>query len=176
VKALALQSEGPRGSRPERPRPVSGKLVLRISQSDHDLIRREAERSYPHECCGILVGSASGERRAVSLVVPCDNTRSDAPERRYSIDPRQIIDAMKLGRSRGENIVGFYHSHPDHPARYSATDLAEAHWFDCSYVIVGVEQGRAGPTQSFLLAGSEDSKRFEPEEIQIRPANAPNAI
>ena len=100
---------------------------------------------------------------------------NDAPERRYSIDPRQIIAAMKLARSRGENIVGFYHSHPDHPARYSETDLAEAHWFDCSYVIVGVEQGRAETMQSFMLVGSEDSKSFEPEEIEIPPANASRA-
>ncbi len=148
--------------------------MLKISQSDYDQIRAEAERSYPYECCGILLGSVGD--RTVTLTVSCDNTSPGAPERRYSIDPRQVIAAMKLARTRGENIIGFYHSHPDHPAQPSATDLAEAHWMDCSYVIIGVQQGRATDTNAFVLRGSEDDKRFEPEEIHVHPPYAPGKI
>jgi proteasome lid subunit RPN8/RPN11 len=73
---------------------------------------------------------------------------------------------LHQARTRGLEVVGFYHSHPDHPARPSATDLAEAHWFGCSYVITRVERGRADGTRSFLLMGSEErEKHFVDEEI-----------
>jgi proteasome lid subunit RPN8/RPN11 len=63
--------------------------------------------------------------------------------------------------------VGFYHSHPDHPARWSATDLAEAHWTGCSYVITSVEEGRAALTNAFLLVGEEDGKHFDDEVYEV---------
>jgi proteasome lid subunit RPN8/RPN11 len=141
--------------------------MLRISKPDYDLIRWEAERSYPHECCGILLGSLNDNERVVTLTVPCENARTDAPENRYTIPPGQVIAALKLARSRAESIVGFYHSHPDHPAKCSRTDLEEAHWFDCSYIITSVEGGRAAATSSFVLTGSEEEKRFHAEQIEI---------
>lgn len=141
--------------------------MLRISKADYDLIRWEAERSYPHECCGILLGNIEDGRRTVALTITCENMRRDSAATRYSIDPEKLIAALKLARSRAETIIGFYHSHPDQPARYSGTDLDEAHWFDCSYVITAVEAGRAKATNSFALTGSEDHKAFALEEIQI---------
>ncbi|MGE5324101.1 MAG: M67 family metallopeptidase [Actinomycetota bacterium] len=141
--------------------------MLQISKADYDLIRWEAERIYPHECCGILLGSVEGGKRTVTLTVTCENTSHDSPDDRYSIDPEKVIAALKLARSRSETIVGFYHSHPDHPAEYSVTDLAEAHWFDCSYLITSVNAGRAGATNSFVLTGSEEDKRFAAEEVRI---------
>lgn len=141
--------------------------MLKISKADYDLIRWEAERSYPHECCGIILGTVSGGRRAVTLTLTCDNMSIDSPASRYSIKPERVIAALKLARSRAENIVGFYHSHPDHPPQYSDRDLLEAHWFDCSYVITSVENGHAAATRSYILAGSEEHKRFEEEEIEI---------
>jgi proteasome lid subunit RPN8/RPN11 len=142
--------------------------VLVIRQTDYDQIRKEAEQSYPREGCGILVGSALGEGRVVSMAIACNNMRTDSPGNRYSIDPQEIIAAQKLARSRGEDILGFYHSHPDYPSRYSSTDLAEAHWFGCSYVITAVQKGRATMTESFLLRGTEREKSFEPEVIEVR--------
>jgi proteasome lid subunit RPN8/RPN11 len=141
--------------------------MLRITKPDYDLIRWEAEQSYPHECCGILLGNALNKERVVTLTVPCENTRTDSPGNRYSIHPEQVIAALKLARSRAESIIGFYHSHPDHVAQYSAADLDEAHWFDCSYVITAVEQGRAALSNSFVLVGSEEQKIFQPEKIEI---------
>lgn len=141
--------------------------MLQISKADYDLIRWEAERSYPNECCGILLGNIEGSQRTVSLTVTCENTRHDSPENRYGIDPEKVIAALKLARSRAETIVGFYHSHPDQPPKYSGTDLAEAHWFDCSYVITSVESGRVVATKSFVLQGAEDSKQFIAEDIDI---------
>jgi proteasome lid subunit RPN8/RPN11 len=141
--------------------------MLKISRADYDLIRWEAERRYPHECCGILLGHSGSSERVVTLTITCENARTDSPANRYSIHPEQLLAALKLARSRSENIIGFYHSHPDHPAEYSMTDLDEAHWFDCSYLITGVERGRVAATNSFVLVGGENAKAFQAEKIEI---------
>jgi proteasome lid subunit RPN8/RPN11 len=142
--------------------------MLRISQRELDALRRHGEQTYPYECCGVLLGGVEGDDRVVRQVAPCVNTRADRPQDRYDIDPRELVKIQRQARERGLDIVGFYHSHPDHPARWSATDLAEAHWIGCSYVITSVEQGRAALTNSFLLAGSsEEDKRFVDEEIEV---------
>jgi proteasome lid subunit RPN8/RPN11 len=155
------------GQAEKKSRHFPGVPMLQMSKADYDMIRWEAERSYPNECCGILLGNVSGDQRQVTLTITCENMRRDSPLNRYSIDPEKVIAALKLARSRAETIVGFYHSHPDHSPRYSGTDLAEAHWFDCSYVITGVESGCAAATHSFVLVGGEDDKRFAEEKIEI---------
>ncbi len=142
--------------------------MLLISQADWDEIRRHGEEAYPHECCGVLLGKAEENRRVVKVTKRCSNTRSDSPHSRYEIDPRELVRVQREGRERGYEIVGFYHSHPDHPAQWSPTDLAEAHWIGSSYVITSVEKAKAGATKSFLLRGAvEEDKRFEEEEIQL---------
>ena len=94
--------------------------------------------------------------------------RTDSPENRYQIDPHELVKIQRQGRERDEDIIGFYHSHPDHPAQWSTTDLAEAHWFGCSYVITAVQNGRAALTNSFLLMGNEDEdKHFYEEQIVL---------
>lgn len=141
--------------------------MLKISKADYDLIRWEAQRSYPHECCGILLGNVVEAHRLVTMTLTCENMRTDSPADRYGIHPEQVIAALKLARNRGENIIGFYHSHPDHSPNYSSTDLAEAHWFDCSYVITSVERGVPALTASYVLVGSEEQKSFNAESIEI---------
>lgn len=142
--------------------------MLKLSQRDFDAIRLHGEETYPHECCGILLGTADGERREVKLTVRAGNTRSDRPADRYNIAPEELIRAQRLAREQGLDIVGFYHSHPDCPAEWSLTDLAEAHWLGCSYVITSVEQGKAARTNSFALLGdSEEEKHFENERLEI---------
>ena len=90
------------------------------------------------------------------------------PHNRYNIDPKELIRIQREGRERGEDIIGFYHSHPDHPAQWSPTDLAEAHWFGCSYVITSVEKGKAALTNSFELTGSdENDKKLVDEKIEV---------
>ncbi len=142
--------------------------MLFISQSELNEIRRHGEETYPHECCGVLLGETSDEGNVVKATVRCGNTRDDSPHNRYNIDPRELVKIQREGRERGYDIVGFYHSHPDHPAKWSTTDLAEAHWIGCSYVITSVEKGKATVTNSFLLAGMlEEDKRFEDEELRV---------
>ncbi len=80
----------------------------------------------------------------------------------------ELIRIQRQARADGLDIVGFYHSHPDHPAQWSTTDFAEAHWLGCSYVITSVEQGKAKVTNSFLLLGTdEENKNFHDESIEI---------
>jgi proteasome lid subunit RPN8/RPN11 len=144
--------------------------VLRIGEVEYEELRRHGEETYPHESCGVLVGRTEDGERLVARVARCANTCADSPRNRYHIDPREILQIERQGRERGEDVVGFYHSHPDHPARWSATDLAEAHWIGCSYVITGVARGKAEATRSFLLVGDdveESAKRFEDEEIRV---------
>jgi proteasome lid subunit RPN8/RPN11 len=142
--------------------------MLLISQYDLDEIRRHGEDTYPHECCGVLLGEIEDGRNLAKAIVRCGNTRDDSPHNRYHIDPRELVKIQREGRERGYDIVGFYHSHPDHPARWSQTDLTEAHWIGCSYVITSVEKGKSVATNSFLLAGTlEENKRFEDEELRV---------
>jgi len=117
----------------------------------------------------VLLGRAEDDgSRVVTSTARCGNTRTDSPETRYHIDPRELVRIQREGRERGEDIVGFYHSHPDHPARWSQTDLAEAHWFGCSYVITSVEKGKAAITHSFELTGCDEAdKQLMDEGVEI---------
>jgi proteasome lid subunit RPN8/RPN11 len=147
--------------------------MLNIRQAEWDELRRHGEETYPHECCGVLVGEIDGDgKKTVQATIRCLNTRTDSPENRYHIDPRDLLRIQREAAAQGRDIVGFYHSHPDHPPRWSSTDLAEAHWSGCSYLITGVESGRAVETRSFHLTGNEENKRFEDERIQIEERTA----
>jgi proteasome lid subunit RPN8/RPN11 len=143
--------------------------MLRIPQLAFNALRAHGEETYPHECCGVMLGHMEeDDKRQVVEVVRCGNTRDDRPQDRYHIDPRELVRIQRQGRERGLDVVGFYHSHPDHPARWSQTDLAEAHWIGCSYVITSVEKGRAVTTNSFALLGAtEEDKRFEDEVVEV---------
>jgi len=116
--------------------------MLKLSRAAYDSLRRHGEETYPHECCGILLGRVNDDgTRTVTSTARANNTRTDSPRNRYMIDPRDQIRIQREGRERGEDVIGYYHSHPDHPAKASANDLEEAHWPGLSYVITSVEKG-----------------------------------
>ena len=142
--------------------------MLKIPQATYDQLRAHGEATYPHECCGVLLGRAENGANLVVDAVRAGNTRTDSAHNRYHIAPQELVKIQRLARERDLDIVGFYHSHPDHPAQWSKTDFAEAHWLGCSYVITAVAKGRAEQTHSFLLSGlSEDEKRFEDQPIVV---------
>jgi proteasome lid subunit RPN8/RPN11 len=143
--------------------------MLKITRDSYAALRQHGEETYPHECCGVLLGRFEEDgSKAVFRAVRCGNTRSDSPHNRYNIDPKELIRIQREGRERGEDIVGFYHSHPDHPAQWSPTDLAEAHWLGCSYVITSVEKGKAAITNSFELTGADEAdKKFVDESTEV---------
>lgn len=147
--------------------------MLKIARSAWEDLRHHGEETYPHECCGAVLGTIGDDFViTVTAIVRCGNTRTDSPQNRYSIDPREVMEVQREALRAGVDIVGFYHSHPDHPARWSQTDLAEAYYTGCSYVITSVEHGRAKATNSFRLVGFEDERRFEDEEIVITPESS----
>ena len=147
-------------------------MPLTIPQSLYDQLRAHGEETYPNECCGIMLGTADDQNLTVSALIRAGNTRTDSAHNRYHIAPQELIAAQREGRKLGLDIVGFYHSHPDHPAQWSPTDFAEAHWFGCAYIITSVDgdktTGHAKITNSFLLTGTtEDDKAFVVQPIEV---------
>ena len=143
-------------------------MPLILSRALYDDLRAHGEETYANECCGILLGRADADVIRVTSLVRAGNTRTDSAHNRYNIAPEELIAAQRQARNSGLDIVGFYHSHPDHPAQWSRTDFAEAHWFGCSYVITAVAKGKAELTNSFFLSGTtEEDKRFEAQPIVI---------
>jgi proteasome lid subunit RPN8/RPN11 len=150
--------------------------VLQLTQAVYASIRAHGERTYPHECCGALLGRATPGGWSIEQAVQAGNTRTDSAHNRYQIAPAELVKIEREARSKGLAIGGFYHSHPDHPALWSPTDFAEAHWLGCSYVITAVAEGKATVTNSFLLAGAtEEDKRFEQQSIEVIESAEPLA-
>jgi proteasome lid subunit RPN8/RPN11 len=147
--------------------------MLKLTHSDYQALRAHGEETFPHECCGILLGKSTPEGNEVHQLLRAGNTRTDRAHDRYNIAPEELIKAQRQARGLGLDIVGFYHSHPDHPAQWSKTDFDEAHWVGCSYIITEIASGKAAITNSFLLKGtSEEDKQFvdEPIEIEVTPS------
>ena len=143
-------------------------MALTIPDALYKQLRGHGEATYPHECCGVLVGEFDETGgKTIKAVVPCGNTRTYSPANRYHIDPVELVRIQREAMLAGRDIVGFYHSHPDHPAQWSSTDLAEAHWIGCSYVITSIENGRAVLTNTFQLLGTEEDKRLEDEQLEV---------
>ena len=154
--------------------------MLKLAAQHVNAIRRHGEQDYPSECCGILLGHTDGGQKVVTEVVPLANLRHD-PERaqallpleeldresernRFLIDPRDQLRVEKDARARQLDVLGYYHSHPDHPARPSQYDREHA-WPWYSYVILSVEQGTARDLNSWVLA--EDRSDFDPQSVEI---------
>ncbi len=150
--------------------------MLHITYTDYEGLRAHGEETYPNECCGVLLGKSDAEGNHVHQIVRAGNTRTDSAHNRYNIAPQELVKIQRQARGLGLDIVGFYHSHPDHPAQWSPTDFAEAHWIGCSYVITAVENGKAAITNSFLLTGTtEEDKKFvdQPVGIDVATSNQP---
>jgi proteasome lid subunit RPN8/RPN11 len=147
--------------------------LLRLSRAVFEDLRAHGEETYPRECCGALLGTAEAAGWRIEALVRATNAGTDAANARidfarYEIAPAELVKIAHEARSRGLEIAGFYHSHPDHPAQWSATDIAEAHWLGASYVITEVAGGKAALTRAWLLAGTrEEDKRFAEQEVRI---------
>jgi proteasome lid subunit RPN8/RPN11 len=127
---------------------------LRLPRPVALAIARHGEETYPHECCGALVGRG-GE---VIAAVPLPNTTEEGPRRRFLVRPSDYRLAEARAAELGAELLGFYHSHPDHPARPSQYDLDHA-WPTFAYVIVAVASGVAQKTTVWFL--KDDRSQFE---------------
>lgn len=126
-------------------------------------IQEDGERHYPEEGAGLILGNLDeGARRVTGLIHRINSYEPASRQRRYAIDPKEMIEAEEEADSLGVNIVGVFHSHPDHPARPSEFDLAWAMpWY--SYVITSISEGRAVESRSWRL--SDDRSSFVEEQL-----------
>ena len=138
--------------------------MIHVAPEQLDEIRRHGERDYPFECCGLLIGRFDdGGQKTVAETYAISNAREEeAKRRRFLIRPEELLAGERHARARGLDVVGFYHSHPDHPARPSEYDLEHA-WPTYSYIIVSVREGRAEDLTSWEM--NDDRSRFNTEEI-----------
>jgi len=138
--------------------------MIHLTPEQRDRMTAHGEDTYPHECCGFLIGRRDGERKRVEEVRPAGNARDDSPQNRYLIQPEEMLRAERDARRAGQEILGFYHSHPDVPARPSEYDREHA-WPVYSFVIMSVNQGRATEMHSWVLV--EEPSRFEEEPMVV---------
>jgi proteasome lid subunit RPN8/RPN11 len=157
---------------------MADETTLWISGHLAEKIRVHGAETYPHECCGALLGRDSSEAgeseagngtltpgRAILGLFPLVNRRDDSPRNRFSVTSEDVLAAEKDAREHGLDVVGWYHSHPDHPARPSEYDRDHA-WPWYSYIIVSVQGGAPQEMTSWRL--NDDRKEFSPEGIEIR--------
>jgi proteasome lid subunit RPN8/RPN11 len=140
--------------------------VLVLSSAIAGQIEREGVAAYPNECCGILVGRDIGDERIVEQLVPMKNV-FDAGEQyhRFSIDPMALARADEDASKAGQVVLGFYHSHPDHPARPSEYDRTHVPpWSFYSHVIVAIH--KAKPVDMTCWRMDEETEQFVGEEIE----------
>lgn len=137
---------------------------MRISRSALEEIDRHAEEGYPYEICGAMLGPAGAG--TVTAVRRIDNAIPDDALRRtrYRLDDRQHVRVQREADDHGLEIIGYYHSHPDHGAYFSKTDTADS-WMNVTYLVVACERGRAGERKAFMALRDHGPVREEPLEV-----------
>lgn len=149
----------------------TGSIRVWISAELAEKIRRHGVETYPDECCGALLGhdANSGigveKPREILKLFPLVNRREDSPRNRFSVTPQDVIKADRTAQARGMDVVGWYHSHPDHPAKPSEYDREHA-WPWYSYIIVSVQKGVPQEMTSWRL--DDNRGGYSQETIEIR--------
>ncbi len=140
-------------------------MKLQLSAELLAQIHAHGEAAYPEEGAGFLLGKADGESRTGTLILPANNSREDsARQNRYQITPQENLKAEELATARGLDVIGIFHSHPDHPNQPSDFDREWAlPWY--SYLITSVNKGKAVETRSWRL--SDDRSKYSEEAIAI---------
>ena len=133
-------------------------MRLRLNAQVHAAIRAHGSETYPNECCGALIGRDGTVTETLAL----PNTTDEGPRRRFMVRPQDYREAEQRASQTGGELLGFYHSHPDHPAKPSQYDLDHA-WPFFSYVIVSVRDGVSEDMTSWRLR--EDRSGFDQEEL-----------
>ena len=158
-------------------------MPLHLAEKLADAIRAHGAKDYPHECCGFLVGTShpsqteeaggitaspsqwalGGDTVTVARAVPAANMREDSPRNRFEIDPGELVRVDRAARAEGLGVVGFYHSHPDAPARPSEFDREHA-WPGYCYLIVSVQAGLPLGMKNWRLR--DDRSQFDEDVIR----------
>ena len=135
---------------------------MRISRLAFEAIRSHGAEGYPNEICGVMIGPAGD--RTVTEVKPARNIIVDRARDRYEIDPRDHIRIQREADAAGMDIIGYYHSHPDHPAQASRFDTERA-WAGYVYLIVAVQSGK--PVDANAFVADSDGGPFHPEPLDV---------
>ena len=138
--------------------------MITLSKTHLSKIHDHAKVCYPEECCGAILGTMDGEQKLVSEVIEMDNISDENKKRRFMIKPNEYQRVEKLASEKGVNLLGFYHSHPDHPPIPSETDLKFA-WPFFSYLILAIEKGEPMQLSSHVLDLNAGS--FSEEDLLV---------
>jgi len=138
--------------------------MIRLKSADIEEIKQIAQKTYPHECCGVMVGSVENGVKTVTELIPAENQRTDSPANRYLITPDLLNELEQKLKGTDRAIVGFFHSHPDVPAQPSTYDQDHA-WPWYSYVIVSVNKGEAREVHNWKLR--DDRSAFDAEKMEL---------
>lgn len=146
--------------------------MIELIEKHLQIIFNHAEATYPEECCGVMLGNISNNCKTVIEIIPTqnawnqetagnfqDNHPNYSKKRRYTIEPREMLQIQKSARDKNLNIIGIFHSHPDYQAIPSEFDRISA-WEEYSYIIVSVQKGQAGEINSWIL---DDNHQFQQE-------------
>jgi proteasome lid subunit RPN8/RPN11 len=149
-------------------------MNLQLKTNHIEIIKNHAQKTYPDECCGLILGYKNSEYKIVVEIIPTENVwntekgnftedQKHSTSRRYAISPQVMLHTQKAARNRNLNIIGIYHSHPDSPAIPSEWDRIYA-WTEYSYVILSVQNTQASELQSWTL---DDNHQFQAETIKL---------
>jgi proteasome lid subunit RPN8/RPN11 len=134
--------------------------TLRLTDGVELAIREHGREAYPHECCGALIGRDD----IVTSTAPLANVTDEGPRRRFRVSDRDYLAVQRAADAAGDELIGFYHSHPDHPAVPSQYDLDHA-FPSFAYVIVSVRDGEAGELRSWTL--KDDRSAFDEQGVEV---------
>ncbi len=138
--------------------------MIKLNHASLHKMKLHSSRTYPEECCGVLLGRVDNETKVVCDILEMKNAKDENRSTRFLITPEDYKSAEQQAKQEGVDLVGSYHSHPDHPAVPSQFDLEHAMpWW--SYVIINVEAGQPSTLRSWLM--NEDRSRFEEEELIV---------
>ena len=135
-------------------------FVIHFKSSTFESVRNEGEKAYPRECCGLLAGEKTENAFAVHAIIPMKNRMASAVKDRYLIDPKERSLAEETISRNGMELVGFYHSHPDHDAYFSKIDLENSEEYQFgepwlpptyAYLVLSVKGAKAGDSVAFII-------------------------
>ena len=137
--------------------------MIEIATEPWETMVRHAEKTYPNECCGAMLGRLNGGSKLVTAAIPMENAYAGEQAARYELRPEDLLEADRQARARGLDLIGIFHSHPDCDAYFSTTDLKNScPWY--SFVVLSIQNGKFNHANSFLP--DVDQTAAEREELK----------
>ena len=138
--------------------------MIKIEKEAWDLMVAHAEKTYPNECCGAMLGPIDGDVKTVRVALPLENAYPGAQRERYELRPEDLLYAEREARAKGMDLIGIFHSHPDCDAYFSKTDLENScPWY--SFVVLSIKSGKFDHANSFLP--NADQTAADKEELRV---------